>query len=54
MEREERIITNAFVNYFAPLSFLGLLANFVPYLMMFVPVEEGDMCWFYFITKSPY
>jgi hypothetical protein len=54
MEREERVITNAIVNYFAPLTFLGLMANFCPYLMIFVPVEEENMCWFYFLTKSPY
>ena len=54
MQREERVVTNAIVNYFSPLIFLGLLANFVPTLMIFVPVDEGDMCWFYFLTKSPY
>ena len=53
MEREERVITNAFVNYIAPLSFLALWANFIPYLMILVPIEESDMCWFYFLTKSP-
>lgn len=54
MEREERVITNAFVNFLAPLIGLALMANFIPYLMIIVPVEESDMCWFYFLTKSPY
>ena len=30
MEREGRVITKAIVNYFAPLTFIGLLANFIP------------------------
>jgi hypothetical protein len=54
MEREERVITNAIVNYFAPLSFLSFLVNFIPTLMVIIPVEEENMCWFYFMTKSPF
>ena len=54
MQREERVITNACANYFTPLTFIGLLANFIPRLMILVPVEEQNMCWFYFITKSPF
>ena len=54
MEREGRVITKAIVNYFAPLTFIGLLANFIPQLIIFVPVDEIEMCWFYFITKSPW
>ena len=54
MEREERVITNAFVNYIVPLAIIGLMANFIPPIMIIVPVEEEDMCWFYFLTKSPY
>ena len=54
MQREERVFTNACVNYIVPLAILGLIANFIPYLMVIVPVEEEDVCWFYFLTRSPY
>jgi len=54
MEREERVITNACVNYIVPLAIVGLVANFIPYLMAIVPVDEEDVCWFYFLTRSPY
>lgn len=54
MQREERVFTNACVNYIVPLAILGLIANFIPYLMIIVPVEEEDVCWFYFLTRSPY
>ena len=54
MEREERVITNACVNYIVPLAIVGLIANFIPYLMVIVPVDEEDVCWFYFLTRSPY
>ena len=54
MEREGRVITKAFVNYFSPLAFLGFICNFIPQLFIFVPVDETEMCWFYFITKSPW
>lgn len=54
MQREERVFTNACVNYIVPLAILGLVANFIPYLMIVVPVEEEDVCWFYFLTRSPY
>ena len=54
MEREGRVITKAFVNYFSPLAFLGFICNFIPPLFIFVPVDETEMCWFYFITKSPW
>ncbi len=54
MEREERVITNACVNYIVPLAIVGLVANFIPYLMVIVPVDEEDVCWFYFLTRSPY
>lgn len=48
------MFTNACVNYIVPLAILGLVANFFPYLMIIVPVEEEDVCWFYFLTRSPY
>lgn len=54
MQREERVITNACVNYIVPLAILGLLANFIPYLLVIVPLEEQDVCWFYYLTRSPY
>lgn len=54
MQREERVISNACVNYIVPLAILGLLANFIPYLLVIVPLEEQDVCWFYFLTRSPY
>jgi len=54
MQREERVFTNACVNYIVPLVILGLIANFIPHLMVIVPVDEEDVCWFYFLTRSPY
>lgn len=54
MQREERVITNACVNIIVPLAILGLLANFIPYLLIIVPLEEQDVCWFYYLTRSPY
>lgn len=54
MQREERVITNACVNVIVPLAILGLLANFIPYLLIIVPLEEQDVCWFYYLTRSPY
>ena len=54
MQREERVITNACVNIIVPLAILGLFANFIPYLLIIIPLEEEDVCWFYFLTRSPY
>lgn len=54
MQREERVITNTCVNIIVPLALLGLSANFIPYLLLVVPLEEQDTCWFYFITRSPF
>lgn len=48
------MITNACVNVIVPLAILGLLANFIPYLLIIVPLEEQDVCWFYYLTRSPY
>jgi len=48
------VITNACVNIIVPLAILGLLANFIPYLLIIVPLEEQDVCWFYYLTRSPY
>lgn len=38
MMREERMCTDTFINILIPLSFLGMMANFIPYLMIFVPI----------------
>lgn len=27
---------------------------FIPYAMVFVPIVEEDICWFYFLSRSPY
>ena len=54
MQREERVITNACVNWVVPLAIIGLITNFIPYLMIITPVDEQDVCWFYFLTRSPY
>jgi hypothetical protein len=35
---EERVITDACVNYIVPLAILGLITNFIPYVMMVVPL----------------
>lgn len=48
------MITNACVNIIVPLTILGLLANFIPYLLVIIPLEEQDVCWFYYLTRSPY
>lgn len=54
MQREERICTDAFVNILVPFTFVGLVANFIPYLLIIVPIMEDDLCWFYYLTRSPY
>lgn len=54
MQREERIITSHCVNIIVPFAMLGLFANFIPWLLILVPLEEQDVCWFYFLTRSPY
>lgn len=54
MQREERVITNVCVNIIVPMAILGLLAMFIPYLIIFVPLEEQDVCWFYYLTRAPY
>ena len=37
-----------------PLTLFGICANFYPYLIMVIPLDDQDMCWFYFLTTSPY
>ena len=54
MEREERVITRVCVNWIVPLAIIGLFANFIPWLLVIIPLEEQDVCWFYFLTRSPY
>lgn len=54
MMREERMCTDTFINILIPLSFLGMMSNFIPYLMIFVPIQEQDLCWFFFLTRSPF
>lgn len=54
MQREERVITNTCVNIIVPLAVLGLSANFLPYSLLIVPIEEQDACWFYYLTRSPF
>ena len=54
MQREERVITKACVNWVVPLAIIGLITNFIPYMMVITPVNEQDVCWFYFLTRSPY
>ena len=33
---------------------MGLIANFIPYFLIFVPIEESGICWLYYLTRSPY
>ena len=54
MMREERILTDKTVNWIIPLTLIGLIANFVPYFLIFVPIEETGVCWLYYLTRSPY
>ena len=51
---EERVITDACVNNIVPLAALGLLTNFVPYMIVLIPLQDKDICWLYFITRSPF
>ena len=37
-----------------PLTLVGLVANFIPYFLIFVPIEESGICWLYYLTRSPY
>ena len=41
------------INYTIPLLVLGLSANFIPFLIVLIPVFEQDICWFYFLTRAP-
>jgi len=54
MQREERIITDSTINWIVPLTLLGLIANFIPYFLILVPIEESGICWLYYLTRSPY
>lgn len=54
MQREERIITDNTINWIVPLTLLGLIANFIPYFLILVPIEESGICWLYYLTRSPY
>lgn len=54
MQREERILTDKTINSIVPLTLVGLIANFIPYFLIFVPIEESGICWLYYLTRSPY
>lgn len=54
MMREERILTDKTINYIVPLTLIGLIANFIPYFLIMVPIEESGICWLYYLTRSPY
>jgi hypothetical protein len=54
MMREERILTDKTINWIVPLTLIGLIANFIPYFLIFVPIEESGICWLYYLTRSPY
>ena len=51
---EERVITDACVNKIVPLAILGLMTNFIPYMIVLIPLQDKDICWLYFITRSPF
>jgi len=46
--REERLITVVIVNAIIPLTLLGLLSNFVPWLQIIIPLDNSDVCWLYY------
>jgi len=50
---EERLITFHSVNIVVPLCILGFITNIFPYMLILIPVEHKDICWLYFITRSP-
>ena len=54
MYREERVITETFVNIIVPLIIFAMIANFHYYTMPLVPIVEQDICWLYFFTRAPY
>ena len=51
---EARVGVDTFVNSLIPLIFVGLLATFIPYALVLTPIVEKDLCWFYYVTRSPY
>ena len=51
--REERIITNVFVNFLVPLSFLALAGMFDPRISVLIPIQEREECHMYFLFRSP-
>ena len=52
--RDDRILTDKIINWIVPLIFVGLLALFIPYILVVVPIEESGICWFFYFTKSTY
>lgn len=54
MQREDRAITHTFINFLIPLCILGLFALVYPYFLLVVTIEDTDVCWFYYLTRSPY
>ena len=54
MQRESRVITEGFINFIVPFTLVGLLAIFVPYVLVIVPIDESNVCWLYYLTRSPY
>ena len=51
--REERVYTFALVNIIAPFVILSLVSFFSPYFMIVAPIEEQDVCWLYYLSRSP-
>lgn len=54
MMREGRVITIMFVNIIVPMTIVGLSASYTEYSLIFVPLEEQDVCWFYYLQRSPF
>ena len=40
MQREERVLTETFVNLVVPLTLFGICANFYPYFIFFIPLDD--------------
>ena len=53
MQREGRVITNIFVNIIVPITMVGFTANYISWALLYVPIEEQDVCWFYYLNRSP-
>ena len=52
--RESRLITEWFINYVIPLAFFAMSAMILPWPYTFVPSDDSNVCWIYFMTTAPF